>query len=109
MLHIYYIQIRVEKVKRIFQQISLNKDDGLNKEELKALLVAKNIGLKHNSEKVFRLYDMFINDEKRSACDGLLQIYDRGYSDLDLDYEVLGCEVNLGDGKENDLIFTWER
>ncbi|KAI3799550.1 hypothetical protein L1987_34849 [Smallanthus sonchifolius] len=93
--------IRLEKVRRIFQLFDRNEDGGLNKEELEALLVAINFDLKHcsqetissSTDKVFCLYDKFIDGEKGLTCYGLLRIYDDGDGDLDLDYEKLGLNV----------------
>ncbi|KAK1409767.1 hypothetical protein QVD17_36296 [Tagetes erecta] len=87
------LEIR-DKVKRVFQRFDRNKDGGLNKEELEALILATNSHLKYSSQeqinreldKVFHLYDKFIDGEKGLTYDGLLRIYDED-GDIDRDFE----------------------
>ncbi|XP_035839308.1 probable receptor-like protein kinase At5g59700 isoform X2 [Helianthus annuus] len=103
----FNLQIRSEKVKIIFQHFDLNKDGGLNKEELGALIVATNSGLKRSTDD--RVYHMVRSDqEKGLTCEGLLQIYDNCDVDLDMDYEVLSLKVNLHNGKKPSFT-AWER
>ncbi|XP_060199772.1 uncharacterized TPR repeat-containing protein At1g05150-like [Lycium barbarum] len=91
---------RSEKVKRIFQQFDLNRDGGLNREEMAALVVAVNPRVKFSDEQinaildeVFRTYSEFIDSEKGLTYDGLLRTYDDGAGDVDRDFDALGLEL----------------
>nr|XP_043606536.1 uncharacterized TPR repeat-containing protein At1g05150-like [Erigeron canadensis] len=91
---------RSEKVKRIFQQFDLNRDGGLNRDEMSALVVAVNPRVKFSNEQisaildeVFRTYSDFIDSEKGLTYDGLLRTYDDGAGDVDRDFEALGLEL----------------
>ncbi|KAJ8762184.1 hypothetical protein K2173_007338 [Erythroxylum novogranatense] len=97
---------RSEKVKRIFQQFDVNRDGGLNREEMASLVVAVNPRVKFSDEQinaildeVFRTYDEYINDEKGLTYDGLLRTYDDGAGDVDRDFDALELELNLDDNK----------
>ncbi|KAJ7979793.1 Calcium-binding tetratricopeptide family protein [Quillaja saponaria] len=98
---------RSEKVKRIFQQFDSNRDGGLNREEMAALVVAVNPRVKFSDEQinaildeVFRTYGEFIDGEKGLTYEGLLRTYDDGAGDVDRDFDALGLELNLvDDGK----------
>ncbi|KAK6938908.1 hypothetical protein RJ641_032416 [Dillenia turbinata] len=97
---------RSEKVKRIFEQFDTNKDGGLNREEMAALVVAVNPRVKFSDEQinaildeVFRTYGEFIDGEKGLTFDGLLRTYDDGAGDVDRDFDALGLELNLDSGK----------
>ncbi|KAL3514726.1 hypothetical protein ACH5RR_027443 [Cinchona calisaya] len=91
---------RSEKVKRIFQQFDENRDGGLNREEMTALVVAVNPRVKFSDEQinaildeVFRTYGEFIDGEKGLTYDGLLRTYDDGAGDVDRDFDALGLEL----------------
>ncbi|KAL5778136.1 hypothetical protein ACOSP7_011062 [Xanthoceras sorbifolium] len=95
---------RSEKVKRIFQQFDGNRDGGLNREEMAALVVAVNPRVKFSDEQinaildeVFRTYGEFIDGEKGLTYDGLLRTYDDGAGDVDRDFDALGLELNSED------------
>lgn len=62
---------RSEKAKRIFQQFDPNRDDGLNSEEMAALVVTVNPRVKFSDkqinaifDEVIQVYDEFIDSEK---------------------------------------------
>ncbi|XP_010263891.1 PREDICTED: uncharacterized TPR repeat-containing protein At1g05150-like [Nelumbo nucifera] len=92
---------RAEKVKRIFQQVDVNKDGGLNREEMASLVVAVNPRVKFSDEQinaildeVFRTYGEFIDGEKGLSYEGLLRTYDDGAGDVDRDFDALGLDLN---------------
>ncbi|XP_050205759.1 uncharacterized TPR repeat-containing protein At1g05150-like [Mercurialis annua] len=98
---------RSEKVKRIFQKFDANKDGGLNREEMAALVVAVNPRVKFSDEQisaildeVFRTYGEFIDGEKGLTFDGLLRTYDDGAGDVDRDFDALELELNVDDGND---------
>ncbi|KAJ4964695.1 hypothetical protein NE237_016544 [Protea cynaroides] len=91
---------RAEKVRRIFQQFDVNKDGGLNREEMAALVVAVNPRVKFSDEQisaildeVFRTYGEFIDGEKGLTYEGLLRTYNDGAGDVDRDFDALGLEL----------------
>ncbi|KAK4487358.1 hypothetical protein RD792_006018 [Penstemon davidsonii] len=91
---------RSEKVKIIFHQFDVNRDGGLNREEMAALVVAVNPRVKFSDEQitaildeVFRTYGEFIDGEKGLSFDGLLRTYDDGAGDVDRDFDALGLEL----------------
>ncbi|KAF6136435.1 hypothetical protein GIB67_028654 [Kingdonia uniflora] len=94
---------RAEKVNRIFQQFDLNKDGGLNRQEMASLVVAVNPKVKFSDEQinaildeVFKTYADFIDgDHKGLTYDGLLRTYDDGAGDVDRDFDALGLELEL--------------
>lgn len=95
---------RSEKVKRIFQQFDVNKDGGLNRAEMAALVVAVNPRVKFSDEQinaildeVFRTYGEFIDGDKGLTFDGLLRTYDDGAGDVDRDFEALALDLT-GEG-----------
>lgn len=98
---------RSEKVKRIFQQFDVNRDGGLNRDEMAALVVAVNPRVKFSDEQisaildeVFRTYSEFIDGDKGLTFDGLLRTYDDGAGDVDRDFDALGLELlNLEESK----------
>ncbi|KDP38589.1 hypothetical protein JCGZ_04514 [Jatropha curcas] len=97
---------RSEKVKRIFQKFDSNRDGGLNREEMAALVVAVNPRVKFSDEQinaildeVFRTYGEFIDGEKGLTYDGLLRTYDDGAGDVDRDFDALELELNMDDSK----------
>ncbi|XP_021759860.1 uncharacterized TPR repeat-containing protein At1g05150-like [Chenopodium quinoa] len=99
---------RLEKVKRIFQQFDLNKDDGLNRAEMAALVVAVNPRVKFSDEQinaildeVFRTYKEFIDEDKGLTFDGLLRTYDDGAGDVDRDFEALNLDLVAGEGEDS--------
>ncbi|CAL5332196.1 unnamed protein product [Camellia sinensis] len=96
---------RSEKVKRIFQQFDSNRDGGLNREEMAALVVAVNPRVKFSDEQinaildeVFKTYAEFIDGEKGLTYDGLLRTYDDGAGDVDRDFDALGLELKPESG-----------
>ncbi|GJY89028.1 uncharacterized TPR repeat-containing protein-like protein [Tanacetum coccineum] len=98
---------RSEKVKRIFQQFDINKDGGLNRDEMSALVVAVNPRVKFSDEQisaildeVFRTYGDFIDGDKGLTYDGLLRTYDDGAGDVDRDFEALGLEMKPEGGND---------
>ncbi|KAL1220439.1 putative TPR repeat-containing protein [Cardamine amara subsp. amara] len=97
---------RSEKVKRIFQQFDGNRDGGLSREEMSALVVAVNPRVKFSDEQisaildeVFRTYAEFIDVDKGLTFDGLLRTYDDGAGDVDRDFDALGLEFNADETK----------
>ncbi|XP_010475186.1 PREDICTED: uncharacterized TPR repeat-containing protein At1g05150-like [Camelina sativa] len=95
---------RSEKAKRIFQQFDGNRDGGLNREEMAALVVAVNPRVKFSDEQinaildeVFRTYAEFIDPNKGLTYDGLLRTYDDGAGDVDRDFDALGLELIAAD------------
>ncbi|XP_062163520.1 uncharacterized TPR repeat-containing protein At1g05150-like [Alnus glutinosa] len=93
---------RSEKVKRIFQQFDGNRDGGLNRDEMSALVVAVNPRVKFSDEQinaildeVFRTYGEFIDGEKGLTYEGLLRTYDDGAGDVDRDFDALELELGL--------------
>ena len=74
-----------EKVKRIFQQFDLNRDEGLDRVEMAALVVVVNPRVK------------FIDGEKGLTFDGLLRTYDEGAGDVDRDFDALGLELKASE------------
>ncbi|KAJ9567302.1 hypothetical protein OSB04_003268 [Centaurea solstitialis] len=100
---------RSEKVRRIFHQFDFNRDGGLNREEMSALVVAVNPRVKFSDEQisaildeVFRTYSDFIDGDKGLTYDGLLRTYDDGAGDVDRDFEALGLELKPNDD-DNDV------
>ncbi|XP_074273373.1 putative TPR repeat-containing protein At1g05150 [Silene latifolia] len=96
---------RSEKVRRIFEQFDLNKDGGLNRAEMAALVVAVNPRVKFSDEQinaildeVFRTYSEFINGDKGLTYDGLMRTYDDGAGDVDRDFEALNLDLAGDDG-----------
>ncbi|KAL3845290.1 hypothetical protein ACJIZ3_002693 [Penstemon smallii] len=97
---------RSEKVKIIFHQFDVNRDGGLNREEMSALVVAVNPRVKFSDEQinaildeVFRTYGEFIDGEKGLTFDGLLRTYDDGAGDVDRDFDALGLELKTLEDK----------
>ncbi|GJW92217.1 uncharacterized TPR repeat-containing protein-like protein [Tanacetum coccineum] len=73
---------------------SLERDKGLNREELSALFSALTREKKFNEEHIsvyleglFNFYDEFVDEKK--GLTGVLRMYDDGFNDLDFDYKVL--------------------
>ncbi|XVE56120.1 hypothetical protein DITRI_Ditri03aG0212100 [Diplodiscus trichospermus] len=102
---------RSEKVKRIFQQFDANRDGGLNRDEMAALVVAVNPRVKFSDEQinaildeVFRTYGEFIDGEKGLTYDGLLRTYDDGAGDVDRDFDALGLELNFDENKGSSVV-----
>ncbi|KAB2082442.1 hypothetical protein ES319_A05G197100v1 [Gossypium barbadense] len=102
---------RSEKVKRIFQQFDTNRDGGLNRDEMAALVVAVNPRVKFSDEQinaildeVFRTYGEFIDGEKGLTYDGLLRTYDDGAGDVDRDFDALGLELNFDENKGASIV-----
>ncbi|KAK9165269.1 hypothetical protein Scep_000460 [Stephania cephalantha] len=91
---------RAEKVKRIFDQFDVNRDGGLNREEMASLVVAVNPRVKFSDEQinaildeVFKTYGDFIDSHKGLTHAGLLRTYDDGAGDVDRDFEALGLQL----------------
>ncbi|XP_021284811.1 uncharacterized TPR repeat-containing protein At1g05150-like [Herrania umbratica] len=102
---------RSEKVKRIFQQFDANRDGGLNRDEMAALVVAVNPRVKFSDEQinaildeVFRTYGEFIDGEKGLTYEGLLRTYDDGAGDVDRDFDALGLELNFDENKGASIV-----
>ncbi|KAM0032890.1 putative EF-hand domain, tetratricopeptide-like helical domain superfamily, EF-hand domain pair [Helianthus debilis subsp. tardiflorus] len=98
---------RSEKVRKIFNQFDFNRDGGLNRDEMSALVVAVNPRVKFSDEQitaildeVFRTYGDFIDGDKGLTYDGLLRTYDDGAGDVDRDFEALGIELKPEDDIE---------
>lgn len=96
-------------MKRIFSQFDANKDGGLNRSEMAALVVAVNPRVKFSDEQinaildeVFRTYGEFIDNDKGLTFDGLLRTYDDGAGDVDRDFEALGLDLSI----DNDNVIT---
>eukprot|EP00899_Mesostigma_viride_P005469 jgi/Mesvir1/14923/Mv05516-RA.1 len=93
------VDIRAEKVRRIFKAFDKNGDDRLNKEEMAELVVAVNPNVRFSDdqiaailEEVFRTYGDFI-DEMGLTLDGLTRTYDDGAGDVDRDFNALGLSL----------------
>ncbi|GAB2225149.1 hypothetical protein Drorol1_Dr00005937 [Drosera rotundifolia] len=91
---------RSDKVRRIFLQFDANKDGGLNRGEMAALVVAVNPRVKFSDEQinaildeVFRTYGEFMDSEKGLTFEGLLRTYDDGAGDVDRDFDALGLDL----------------
>ena len=87
---------RSEKLKRIFQQFDGNRDSGLNRDEMAALVMVVNPRFKFSDERailneVFLTYGEFIDGEKCLTYDGA--------GDVDRHFDALGLELNLDDYK----------
>ncbi|MBA0733998.1 hypothetical protein Gogos_017952 [Gossypium gossypioides] len=102
---------RSEKVKRIFQQFDNNRDGGLNRDEMAALVVAVNPRVKFSDEQinaildeVFRTYGEFIDGERGLTYDGLLRTYDDGAGDVDRDFDALGLELYPDENKGASIV-----
>ncbi|GMJ02695.1 hypothetical protein like AT1G05150 [Hibiscus trionum] len=102
---------RSEKVKRIFQQFDNNRDGGLNRDEMAALVVAVNPRVKFSDEQinaildeVFRTYGEFIDGERGLTYDGLLRTYDDGAGDVDRDFDALGLDLNPDETKGASIV-----
>ncbi|KAJ0754855.1 putative EF-hand domain, tetratricopeptide-like helical domain superfamily, EF-hand domain pair [Helianthus annuus] len=106
---------RSEKVRKIFNQFDFNRDGGLNRDEMSALVVAVNPRVKFSDEQitaildeVFRTYGDFIDGDKGLTYDGLLRTYDDGAGDVDRDFEALGIELKPEDDIEVASSLTME-
>ncbi|KAL3840258.1 hypothetical protein ACJIZ3_024849 [Penstemon smallii] len=102
---------RLEKVKRIFHQFDTNRDGGLNRDEMAALVVAVNPRVKFSDEQinaildeVFRTYGEFIDGEKGLTFDGLLRTYDDGAGDVDRDFDALALELKPSEEEDKNGI-----
>ncbi|KAK1391663.1 ATP binding microtubule motor family protein [Heracleum sosnowskyi] len=98
---------RLEKVKKIFKIFDVNRDGGLNREEMAALVVAVNPRVKFSDEQinaildeVFKTYNQFIDGNNGLTHVGLLKTYDDGAGDVDRDFDALGLYLNDDDGEE---------
>ncbi|XP_022936647.1 uncharacterized TPR repeat-containing protein At1g05150-like [Cucurbita moschata] len=92
---------RSEKVNRIFQKFDANRDGGLNRDEMAALVVAVNPRVKFSDEQinaildeVFRTYGNFIQGDEGLTFEGLLRTYDDGAGDVDRDFDALELDIN---------------
>ncbi|KAK9164381.1 hypothetical protein Syun_005283 [Stephania yunnanensis] len=90
---------RADKVKKIFEKFDVNRDRGLNSEEMAALVMAANPRIKFNDyqieailNEIFRVYGDFMDGEKGLTCQGLLKTYDDGAGDVDRDLIALGLD-----------------
>ncbi|KAL3514117.1 hypothetical protein ACH5RR_026834 [Cinchona calisaya] len=94
---------RSVKVWRIFQLFDLNRDGGLNRDEMAALLVSINPRVKFSNKKlediitndVFGTYHHFVDGERGLIFDGLFRIYDNGAGNVDRDFIILGLKPYL--------------
>nr|XP_043618532.1 uncharacterized TPR repeat-containing protein At2g32450-like [Erigeron canadensis] len=100
---------RSEKVRKIFKQFDLNKDGGLNRDEMSALVIAVNPRVKFSPEQisaildeVFRTYHDFIDINTGLTYDGLLRTYDDGAGDVDRDFNALGLDAKQIDDVVDD-------
>eukprot|EP00252_Welwitschia_mirabilis_P015610 TRINITY_DN3445_c0_g1_i2.p1 TRINITY_DN3445_c0_g1~~TRINITY_DN3445_c0_g1_i2.p1 ORF type:complete len:848 (+),score=227.33 TRINITY_DN3445_c0_g1_i2:499-3042(+) len=91
---------RSEKVRKIFLRFDGNKDGGLNREEMAALVIAVNPRVKFSDEQisaildeVFRTYGDYIDGDKGLSLEGLLRTYDDGAGDIDRDFDALGLHL----------------
>ncbi|KAM0950920.1 putative EF-hand domain, tetratricopeptide-like helical domain superfamily, EF-hand domain pair [Dioscorea sansibarensis] len=94
-------EVRAEKVRRIFDRFDVNRDGGLDRAEMAALVIAVNPRVKFSDEQisaildeVFRTYSDFILPHDRGlSFDGLLRTYDDGAGDVDRDFDALGLNL----------------
>ncbi|KAI4389603.1 hypothetical protein MLD38_001812 [Melastoma candidum] len=91
---------RAEKVRMIFQQFDSNRDGGLNRSEMAALVVAVNPRVRFSDEQinaildeVFKTYAEFIDGDSGLTLDGLVRTYDDGAGDVDRDFDALGLSI----------------
>ncbi|XP_072998361.1 uncharacterized TPR repeat-containing protein At1g05150-like [Typha latifolia] len=96
---------RGEKVRRIFERFDVNRDGGLNREEMAALVVAVNWKVRFSDEQigaildeVFRTYANFIQPDRGLTLDGLVRTYDDGAGDVDRDFDALSLGLHDDDG-----------
>eukprot|EP00249_Psilotum_nudum_P005583 c19034_g1_i1 orf=675-3197(+) len=97
---------RVQKVKKIFQEFDANRDGGLNREEMAALVIAVNPRVNFSKEQitailneVFRTYGEFIDGDSGLTFEGLLRTYNDGAGDVDRDFIALGLELDINGGE----------
>ncbi|EHA8589121.1 putative TPR repeat-containing protein [Cocos nucifera] len=88
---------RREKVRRIFERFDANRDGGLDRSEMAALVAAVNPSVHFTQaqvdailDEVFRSYADFIPDPAVGlSLAGLLRTYDDGAGDVDRDFAAL--------------------
>lgn len=92
---------RSEKVRRIFEQFDVNRDGGLDRGEMAALVVAVNPRVKFSDQQisaildeVFKTYAEFISEPSGLSLPGLLRTYDDGAGDVDRDFDALGLQLD---------------
>ncbi|XP_042509852.1 uncharacterized TPR repeat-containing protein At2g32450-like [Macadamia integrifolia] len=86
-----------DKVRSIFDRFDANRDGGLSRDEMGALVTTVNPNVKLSSDQVsaildevFRSYSDFIENPLTGlSFKGLLRIYDEGAGDVDRDYSAL--------------------
>ncbi|KAF3784800.1 putative TPR repeat-containing protein [Nymphaea thermarum] len=91
---------RSEKVRKIFEQFDANKDGGLDRMEMAALVIAVNPRVKFSDQQiqaildeVFRTYGEFIDGDKGLTFEGLLRTYNDGAGDVDRDFDALNLDL----------------
>ncbi|XP_042499010.1 uncharacterized TPR repeat-containing protein At2g32450-like [Macadamia integrifolia] len=88
---------RRDKVSLIFDRFDINRDGGLNREEMGALVTAVNPNVKFSSDQIFAILDevfrsysdLIENPLAGLSFNGLLRTYDDGAGDVDRDYSAL--------------------
>ncbi|KAH0455522.1 hypothetical protein IEQ34_015554 [Dendrobium chrysotoxum] len=108
---------RIDKVKKIFDRFDVNRDGGLNREEMSALVVAVNPRVKFTDDQlnaildeVFRTYADFISPSSGLSLQGLLSTYDDGAGDVNRDFSTLSLQLSSADTSHNaGIVFdsTW--
>ena len=93
-------------MKKIFQQFDVNRDGGLSREEMAALVVAVNPRVKFSNKQInaildenFQTYGEFIDGENGLTYERLLRTNNDGAGDVDRDFDALGLELNLDEAK----------
>ncbi|KAI4321628.1 hypothetical protein MLD38_034990 [Melastoma candidum] len=98
---------RSDKARMIFRHFDSDRDGGLDRSELAALVVAVNPRVKFSDEQigaildeVFRTYSEFIDAGSGLTLEGLVRTYDDGAGDVDRDFEALGLSLDQLDAAE---------
>ncbi|KAH7286126.1 hypothetical protein KP509_33G059500 [Ceratopteris richardii] len=96
--------VRVQKVRKIFQRFDANGDGRLNRQEMAALVIAVNPRVKFSEEQigaildeVFRTYSDYIQGDGGLSFEGLLRTYDDGAGDVDRDFDALRLRLDDSD------------
>ena len=93
--------LRHAKVAKIFERFDANKDGGLDRYEMAALVIAVNPKVKFKDEQiqaildeVFKTYGEFIDEGNGLSLAGLQRTYDDGAGDVDRDFSALRLQLD---------------